>query len=76
MELLDYLGLVAPLMPTALLGDPFSPTEVLAGEDSDLKRYRQNYFDIAQGNPARFKDLPIFNPADYEGKPLLQLKQI
>jgi len=73
-ELLDYLGLVAPMMPTALLGDPFSPTEAMAGEDSDIKRYQQNYFDITQGNPARYKDLPIFNPADYPGKTIAPIK--
>ena len=35
MELLDYLGLFAPLRPTALLGDPFLPSEA---EAADLNR--------------------------------------
>lgn len=39
-ELLDYLGMFAPMLPTALLGDPFSPTEAMAGEEELLAKYR------------------------------------
>ena len=73
-ELLDYLGMFAPMMPTALLGDPFSPTEAMAGEESDLNRYRQNVFDLAQGKPIRFKDLPIFNPSEHVGKTIAPIE--
>jgi len=39
-ELLDLLGMVSPMLPAALLGDPFSPEEAMAGEEELLAKYR------------------------------------
>lgn len=52
-ELLDYLGLLAPMVPTALLGDPFDPTEAMAGEEELLAKYRSG--EIASVFPRPFK---------------------
>ena len=38
--LLDYMGMVSPMLPAALLGDPFSPTEAMANEEQELKKFR------------------------------------
>lgn len=52
-ELLDILGAFSPMLPAALLGDPFDPTEAMAGEDELLQKYKSG--EIASVFPQPFK---------------------
>lgn len=41
--LLDVAGMATPMMLSSLLGDPFSPTEAMAGEEEELAKYRAQH---------------------------------
>jgi hypothetical protein len=47
MELLDYLGMISPSLPAALLGNPFDPIEAMAGEEEVLQELRENKIPVS-----------------------------